>query len=234
MSEGHATTDEKLREAIFYAIDSQAIVDSVFGGLAVTCWDFGSRWVQGFDENWVDEDTFYQYNVEKAKELVEESSYDGSELVILTEGTNDTSNSATMVLAFLNAIGINARIEAVESSILNTYRENPDNWDILVMKFACAQYSAKGYYMSFSESRYPQGTINFIQDDKLQELISTGMRMDWTQEDIQELHDYVIDNAYGYNVCNFVTNYVLSNKIESVCLTSSWSIIPGGCTYAVS
>lgn len=233
MSENKATTDINLRNAIFYAVNSQAVVDSVYDGLAVTCWDFGSRWVKGFDENWIDEDSYYQYNVDKAKEYLATSNYNGEELVILTEGTQDTSNTATLIQSMLLGIGINARIEAVESSILGTYRENPDNWDLLVMKYACSQYTAKGYFMTMSDDRYAwNGTLNFIYDDQLQTLVDTVMTVAGnTQDNIQTLHEYVIDNAYGYNICNFVTNYVLSNKVDKIALTSSWAIIPGATTY---
>lgn len=233
MTSGKVTDDVNLRNAIFYAINSQAVVDSVYNGLAVTCWDFGSRWVQGFDENWIEEESFYRYDLEKAKEYLTQSNYSGEELVILTEGTQDTSNTATLVQSMLLSIGINSRIEAVESSILGTYRENPDNWDLLVMKYACSQYTAKGYYMTMCDDRYAWGgTINFIYDDELQTLVDTVMTIDGnTQDNIQVLHEYVIDNAYGYNICNFVTNYVLSNKVDKVALTSSWAIIPGACTY---
>ena len=232
MTEGKVTADENFAKALFYATNSQAVVDSVFKGLAVTCWDFGSRWVQGYDPAWENEDGYYQYDIDKAKEYLAKSNYNGEDLTILTEGTNDTSNTATLILGFLNQIGVTAHIEAVESSILNTYRENPDNWDILVMKFACSQYTVKGYYMSMDQGRYTWGgSINFVFDDTLQGYINQNMQRTWTQEGVQEMHEYMMEKAYGYNICNFVTNYVLPDMATKVCLTTSWSIIPGACFY---
>ena len=234
VTEGHPTSDVNLRRAIFYAINSQAVVDSVFNGLAVTCYDYGSRWVQGYDPAWETEDNFYKYDLEKAKECLAASSYAGEELVILTEGTDDTSNTAALIQNMLINAGINCRIEAVEASILNTYRENPDNWDVLVMKYACSKYTIKGYQMSLDASRFSWGgTIGFVYDDTLQSMIDLCMTTAGnTQENIQTLHEYVIENAYGYNICNFLTNYVLSNKVTEVALTASWAIIPGACSYA--
>ena len=234
VTEGHPTADVNLRKAVFYAINIHAVVNSVFNGLAVTCFDYGSRWVKGYDPAWEQEDTYYQYDPVKAKEYLAASSYNGEELVILTEGTDDTSNTAALVQNLLMNVGISCRIEAVEASILNTYRENPDNWDLLVMKYACSKYTIKGYQMSLDAGRFSWGgTIGFVHDDKLQSMIDLCMTTAGnTQENIQQLHEYVIENAYGYNICNFLTNYVLSRKVTEVALNSSWAIIPGACSYA--
>ena len=83
-----------------------------------------------------------------------------------------------------------------------------------------------------SSDRYTTGTINHIYDDKLQELLATAYAMSTAgEEPFKALHDYVVENAYGMNLVNYTTTYVVPSFMDSVCLSYKKSFIPGGCTY---
>jgi len=69
--------DNKLvRQAVNYAIDKQAIVDAFFGGRAQVAVNPMPPSISGYN----DEITGYDYNPEKAKELLAEAGYDGTEI----------------------------------------------------------------------------------------------------------------------------------------------------------
>lgn len=72
-----APFDNKLvRQAVNYAIDKQAIVDAFYEGYADVAVNPMPSSVSGYN----DEVTGYEYNPEKAKELLAEAGYDGKEI----------------------------------------------------------------------------------------------------------------------------------------------------------
>lgn len=228
---GRLTSNKDLRTAIFYAINAETILQSVYKGNGTNPKSMSPTWGTGYAASVDSEDNYYNYSVDKAKEYLEKAGYNGEELTILTEATGNVANSAVLVQAFLSAAGINAKIESVDSTILQATYSNPDGWDILLTQNACNTYAVTAFN-PLSSDRYTTGTINHIYDDKLQELLATAYAMSTAgEESFKALHDYVVENAYGMNLVNYTTTYVVPSFMDSVCLSYKKSFIPGGCTY---
>lgn len=228
---GRLTANKDLRTAIFYAINRETILQSVYNGNGTNPMSMSPAWGTGYAASVDSEDNYYNYSVDKAKEYLEKAGYNGEELTILTEATGNVANSAVLVQAFLSAAGINAKIQSVDSTILQATYTNPDGWDILLTQNACNTYAVTAFN-PFSSDRYTTGTINHIYDDKLQELLNTAYALSTSgDESFKALHDYVIENAYGMNLVNYTTTYVVPSCMDSVCLSYKKSLIPGGCTY---
>ena len=105
--------DEKVREAIEYAIDAEQVNMAVTGGLADTAISIFPADAQGYTENVPQ----YPYDPEKAKELLKEAGYNGEEIGLLYSTTSaKTVSWATTVQAFLNAVGINVRMDGVDTA----------------------------------------------------------------------------------------------------------------------
>ena len=225
------TSNKDLRTAIFYAINAETILQSVYNGNGTNPKSMSPTWGTGYAASVDSEDNYYNYSVDKAKEYLEKAGYNGEELTILTEATGNVANSAVLVQAFLSAAGINAKIQSVDSTILQATYTNPDGWDILLTQNACNTYAVTAFN-PLSSDRYTTGTINHIYDDKLQELLATAYAMSTAgEESFKALHDYVVENAYGMNLVNYITTYVVPSFMDSVCLSYKKSFIPGGCTY---
>ena len=228
---GRPTSNKDLRTAIFYAINAETILQSVYNGNGTNPKSMSPTWGTGYAASVDSEDNYYNYSVDKAKEYLEKAGYNGEELTILTEATGNVANSAVLVQAFLSAAGINAKIQSVDSTILQATYSNPDGWDILLTQNACNTYAVTSFN-PLSSDRYTTGTINHIYDDKLQELLATAYAMSTAgEESFKALHDYVVENAYGMNLVNYTTTYVVPSFMDSVCLSYKKSFIPGGCTY---
>jgi peptide/nickel transport system substrate-binding protein len=77
--------DPKVRQAIAYAIDKQAILDSLYGGVGTVATDFlpdGMAWARP------DNPEAYAYDPEKAKALLKEAGYpDGFSTMVMTDGS---------------------------------------------------------------------------------------------------------------------------------------------------
>lgn len=125
--------DRKMRQAVNTALDAQQVMRASFGddqffnlyggytGEAIKDWQSDS-----FEEG------YNQADLEKAKELLEESGYDGETVTILT--TKDDLyqfKSSVEEKDQLDNIGMNVEIEEYEQATYDDIREGPENWDMM-------------------------------------------------------------------------------------------------------
>ena len=104
--------NQKLRQAILYAIDVDAIITVAYDGYGERQYTFGPSAASDFQEKWRNED-YYNYDVDKAKALLEEAGYKPGELhlQILSIGAIDAWSKACQVMQQnLSAIGIDLEI----------------------------------------------------------------------------------------------------------------------------
>lgn len=126
-AEGHPFADEKVREAFLLAIDYQSIVDNVLGGGTV----MNQLCPEGFI-GYNDSLDAYEYNVEKAKQLLDESSYDGSEIYFMSSNNIHASEDQLLAISdFAKAAGFNIKIEAIENAMFSE-RRIAGNYDLLL------------------------------------------------------------------------------------------------------
>lgn len=107
--------DKRVRQAINYAVDKEAIIESVMGGYA---YEVASIWRPDFPE-YDTEIKGYEYNPEKARELLAEAGY--------ADGFSITLQSSTLALAkahevnqavaqYLADVGITCTVETLEEN----------------------------------------------------------------------------------------------------------------------
>ena len=106
--------DIRVRQALCYAIDKQAVIDLAFDGYGIP---LGTSMFPSFskyyDESLTD---YYTLNIEKAKELLTEAGYpDGFDMTI-TVPSNYTPhmNTATVLVELLREAGIRATVQPVD------------------------------------------------------------------------------------------------------------------------
>lgn len=105
--------DPKVRQAMNYAVDMDNIIESIFGDYAIRL--PGPMLIDSFAHH--DELEFYEYNPEKAKELLKEAGYeDGFSLIIDTEEKN--KEVAEAIAANLREIGIDASARVWDLAVL--------------------------------------------------------------------------------------------------------------------
>ena len=166
--------DERVRQAIAYALDMKSILDGVFEGAALPA---NSLTPDGADK--VDGLNNYDYNPEKAKELLKEANWDpNTELDVVYYYTDQmTQDLMAIIQQYLAEVGIKMNARLVEgdlATILWKAPEDPVNgpsavdWDMCYV--ANAALSLHEYY-----DRYQTGySINSHtpSDPKLDELIA--------------------------------------------------------------
>jgi peptide/nickel transport system substrate-binding protein len=112
--------NQKLRQAIFHAINREAAVSIGFGGAGEVAQTFFPSDIEGA----APDIGLPEYNVEKAKQLLAEAGYpNGLEFTLICQAANENRrNMATFIQAQLAEVGITVKIDAVEQGVFtDTY-----------------------------------------------------------------------------------------------------------------
>jgi peptide/nickel transport system substrate-binding protein len=116
--------DQNVRLALNYAIDRQAMVDTVLSGYGVPAYSFVPE-----KDPCKDPTVYYPYDLAKAKELVAASKYPNGytgAVISVPQGRVIGIDDATMVADFWSKIGFNFKIEQVEGGILSARADKTD------------------------------------------------------------------------------------------------------------
>jgi peptide/nickel transport system substrate-binding protein len=122
-------SDTRVRQAIMYGIDRQALVDQVLGGYGevVDTIIHGPEWAmpEGL--------THYERDVDKAKELLADAGWDPATEVRLeiVPGPKDREQVLTIIAAQLQEIGMNAVVTQLDNAGLSEVIANRD-FDLLI------------------------------------------------------------------------------------------------------
>ena len=128
-------TDQKVRQAMVYAINREQILTELLDGHGEVVDGFLSSASPFFDESM----TAMEYNPEKAKTLLDEAGWDGSQVLsfYVNSGDNTFVNAANIIVAQWDAVGIKAEVQTVDFSTLMTISGSKD-YDILAVQYTYA------------------------------------------------------------------------------------------------
>lgn len=154
--------DKNLREAMSLCIDRQLLVDAILGsGSAATwpCLPISS----GFRDT-----KSYEYNPEKAKELIAASGYNGEPInFICTSSKITRGNEITQAIqSMAQEAGLNLQIEMLEDAVYNDRRDSAD-FDLCIAAFSGA---GNEFYNQVVEILGADRFKTEHQDQKLKEL----------------------------------------------------------------
>ncbi len=125
--------DANIRRAVSASIDRDLIASSVYGnGSAIK--QFLPEGTNGFIGNGYNAE-WYDYDLENAKQLLSQSSYDGStiEMVVDSSLANSTQLSAAL-LSMIQEAGMNVNLQFVEAAAMSSIFANGE-YDIVVRSF---------------------------------------------------------------------------------------------------
>lgn len=184
--------DVRVRQALCYAIDSQAINDFVFGGRAQ---NVGTSMLPDY-EVYVD-GIGYEYDVNKAKELLTEAGYpDGFDMEITVPSNYQMHmDTATVIIEQLKQVGINAVIESVDWS---TWLEDVYyGRDFETTVSGIAGSLTPSYLLVRYQSDIKNNFVNYNNPefDALYKEISTTLDADKMEDGYRQLQQMLTDDA---------------------------------------
>lgn len=230
--DGKATADMNLRMAIFYALDNEAIAQTV--GTYAPAKAFGTSFFGDYDVSWETASNNYmaQYDLEKAKDYLNKSGYKGETLNLLCSSDEASKTACTMIQTMLLQIGVNVKINSEDGNLVDTDMRDASKWDLL--------YKDIGGGSQIGEWNRPLNNTEFgtdynlamIKDDKMQSmLLKSSTLAGHTAENMTELHNYILDNAYYYGVCTPEMTGVYSNVFATLVYREHEFLRPGSCDY---
>lgn len=124
--------DVRVRQAIMHAIDRDAIVEQVLAGEGKVV----DTLIHGPDWAVPDDLTHYDYDPERARELLAEANWDSSTPVRLEiiPGQRDRDTTVTIVAGQLEEVGIDAAVEQMEAAQIGEAVGNRD-FDLLISSY---------------------------------------------------------------------------------------------------
>jgi peptide/nickel transport system substrate-binding protein len=152
--------DVRVRQALCYAVDKQGIIDLAFDGYGSP---IGSSMYPAFGKYFDDSLThYYEYNVEKAKELLSEAGYaDGFSMTITVPSNYQPHVDTAQVIAEqLKAINVTAEIQLVEWGTWVSDIYGGRNFQTTVVGFDASTMTARALLERWT-SDYAKNMINY-------------------------------------------------------------------------
>lgn len=191
--------DQALRQAICYGIDEQGLIAGLSSGYATQMYDVFATAVVGFNEKWKNEE-YYTYDLDKAKELLAESDYDGQTLTILSSSSATASRLAQLLQNYLIAMGINCEVNSVDMALYTSIRLDGTQYDMVIN--TVGEYSlADAWSIRFDPAAYETGDATSRHDYDLAELLYETWTVDgFVEENIDKVHEYLKESAIAYGL----------------------------------
>jgi ABC-type transport system substrate-binding protein len=232
-SEKNPFSNKQLRQAVCYAIDSASMVQGVSKGDAVQVKTFGNAKYGDYVKKWDTED-YYNYNMDKAKQLFAASGQkSGLNVKLMTLPDDNNKKEAQIIQASLKELGINVEIVSYESALFNKNKLDPTQFDLMIDQYASTDFLVNVWKLCFDNTQYKGTTQNFYKDDKLQQLLVTARGMDThTPENVDAFHQYLKDIAIGYGMIQRFDNVVHVDTMTKVVTDARGFVLPGACEYS--
>jgi ABC-type transport system substrate-binding protein len=227
--------DLNLRQALAYSIDKEGVNIGAFNGNGVAVKDFANASYGDYNTAW-DEEDYYDYDADKAAELLAASNYDGQSIRIMYITSTAMDAVAQMVLAYFNQIGVQAELVPYDSMMFQSAQYDSTSYDVLLKNNGSTDYIVNQWKLCWDSRDFSEttgGTANFVQDETLDELMQACLKTDtYSEESLDAFHDYLTEQCYGYGIVEGPINIVHSGYITDVALDIRNQILPGACEYA--
>ena len=130
--------DKRVRKAIAYATNRQAVLESAFEGVGEISWSNFAPASMGYDPQYAEEKK-YDYDLDKAKALMAEAGYpDGFELRAVVDPITERGKTLEVMIDNLAKIGIKMSLQQYDSAAAMDIHTNTNDWDITARRMNLA------------------------------------------------------------------------------------------------
>ncbi|HLS10296.1 glutathione ABC transporter substrate-binding protein [Lentibacillus sp.] len=220
--------DPEFRQAVAYGVNQESYV-SQLNGLGIHNESIIGPKVFGYNEEATS--AAYEYDPEKAKQMIQDNGYEGQEVTLLAANRDNYMKMAEIVQSQLTEIGINASIETMEwASFLDTARQG----DYEMTFLGWANSTADG-----SELLYPNlhsdniGSSNYSrysnsEFDNLVEESRTIVDQELRKEKLHEANLLAMEKVPWVVMNHGVVTLAYDESVEGLVVdpTGMWSLYP--------
>lgn len=193
--------NKELRQAVLYAIDFNS-VRLGYGNTPTNgkpCHDFAPNIASDYLDEW-DQEDYYDYNLDKAKELMAQAGYPDGGITVSLMYQNSTTATAglTVLQSYLAEVGITVELNPVDQALFNSYKYDDTKWDMIVDSKATTDFVTTVWQNVFDTNSFANGSACFTHDDQLQALLEAAADAEKsTNDDLRAFHNYLRDQAYA-------------------------------------
>lgn len=239
VNEQSPCSDANLRKAICYALDNEGISKATsLPSYAAKCWnsliwDAPEGWTDGLKTDGTPYD-YYDYNIDLAREYLEQSSYSGETLKIMYENSGVVPDVAVMMKSQLAEVGINVELINVDKGIFDTYKLDYTKWDILfdMVNGSCYYADAIKKFWTVQSApsaggMQPIGIIDEHWDELYLDVFNVG-----DEASMEAWDQYTVyEQCYLYGVVGYYEMTACSSSVNCVVEGKQNALTPGAFTY---
>ena len=183
-----------LRQAIFYAIDPNALVQGVAFGHGSPMSDYCPPVGVGYLNKW-DNEEYFTHNVDKAKALLAEAGYNGEEISMVV--FNNWQRIGEIIQSSCLEAGINIKLDIKDYAGLGQVRTDGSAWDMFLYCYTTPSL-AYNWSLCFDSNAFPTGDAMSRKDEELTNMLyTTWVNGGYTEQNIDAIHSYIMDHAYA-------------------------------------
>ncbi len=212
--------DINLRKAIATCVDNEGVAYSAqanFGHAAKSLMNPG-YW--DADPSINDMDDYYNYDVDKAKEYLAQSSYNGETLRVLVQPNDNCTTAAVLLQAYAREIGVDMELIEPDNAVFGDYlhSNSGEDYDIVVQGLNSTYGYAWDPLSELDINQYSNGlNLLAIYDEKLQELYDISANISTNSpETTNDLIQYVTEQCYDYALFYYDTYYVGLDRVKDI------------------
>lgn len=228
---------KELRQAICYALDNDAIA-AALGVPATAVYGIQPNMVDA-PESWTTGEgrDYYNYDVDKAKELIEAAGYNGETVTLMYVSSTISDAAAIMIQSQLREAGINVELYSVDQVTAMDYKYDPSVWDIRIDTMGGGAYLSQTIKCWWSEDvkdLVPEGSgwnTSLIADSTLDDLY-VAVNQEASDANITAWDEYFNEQCYGYAICSYSTQTACSSELKNVYFTTNGGLQPNAFVLA--
>lgn len=208
LSEG-PLQDKRVRQAMNYAIDVQGIIDTVLGGNAQRVATIVPQQNFGYDDSIQP----YEYNLEKAKELMAEAGYaDG--FTIDFDADNDFLTEIQAIAGQLEQINITVNINPIDYNTMVSKMLAKEVAPMFMIGIAGWTQDAMSNFQSYIRSDRKYTRFNNPECDEMIDILETSMDPEERQRAISRVQEIISEEAYFIYLWQRDNICVINKNIE--------------------
>lgn len=171
--------DKRIRQAIEYAIDKKAIINTVYEGYGIAPKSILSPNVFGYDA----ESEIREYNPDRAKELLKEAEVENLKLGLWIYDEPSRQQMAQIIQANLKELGIDVEINVLEVSSFLQYTGMGEHDLLIGLWYVSTGDADYGFYpLLHSSSAGPVGNRSFYSNVEVDNLLNRARKTTSTLE----------------------------------------------------
>ena len=226
------TTVEE-RKAIAAALDVDNMITFAYNGTgARPAHDLGNSNYPEYNPEW-DNEEYFPYDEENAASLIEAAGLSGKTFKIMYVSSDQFRNVAEAIQADLSFVGVNVELKPYDSNLFSQYKfaDDQGEWDMMLDTSGSSGLLVNVWKLHLDRNDQVHGkTVGYVSDDHLQELMDAALA-DNNAENVEAVHDYVMEQAYEIGLLVPVTYLIHTDNIKTPATCFRGQILPGACEY---